>query len=142
VTRAVVDTSVFVSAFIGRSTAAPSQLLHAARERRFGIIASPQLIDELTQVLARPKFDRWAVEDRAAMFVSGISALSTHYDDPSSPAALTRDSQDDYLVALAHVSNADVIVSLDRDLLDAGLAIRCLTPADLLAALEAPRDLA
>lgn len=131
-TRAVVDTSVFVSAFIGRSDGAPARLLRAARERRFEIIASPQLIDELAQVLARPKFVRWSVQDRAAIFVNGVAALSTLYDDLPSPPALTRDSQDDYLVALANTSGADAIVSLDRDLLDAGLVIRCLTPAEFL----------
>lgn len=110
-TRAVVDTSVFVSAFIGRSDGAPARLLRAARERRFA--------------------------DRGEQFVRAISALSTLHDDPPTPQALTRDSEDDYLVALAQTARADAIVSLDRDLLDAGLDIRCVTPAEWLALLDA-----
>jgi uncharacterized protein len=138
VTHAVIDTSVFVSAFIGRDDAAPARLLRAARERRFTIIASPQLIRELTQVLDRPKFRAWSANDRAPIFVGGIVALSEVHGDPPAPPALTRDSEDDYLVALAHSTNADSIVSLDRDLLEAGLTIRCLTPTDFLVALESP----
>lgn len=137
-THAVIDTSVFVSAFIGRDDAAPARLLRAARERRFTIVASPQLIEELTEVLDRPKFAARSANDRAAIFVGGVVALSEIHDDPPAPPALTRDSQDDYLVALAHSSNVDAIVSLDRDLLDAGLAIRCMTPTDFVATLEFP----
>jgi len=48
------------------------------------------------------------------------------------PPQITRDINDDYLVALAVSANADVIVSLDLDLLDAQLSIRCITPAQLL----------
>jgi putative PIN family toxin of toxin-antitoxin system len=138
VTHAVIDTSVFVSAFIGRDDAAPARLLRAARERRFTIVASPQLIQELTQVLDRPKFTAWSANDRASIFVGGIVALSEVHDDPPAPPALTRDSEDDYLVALAYSSDADAIVSVDRDLLEAGLTIRCLTPTDFLVALESP----
>jgi putative PIN family toxin of toxin-antitoxin system len=138
VTHAVIDTSVFVSAFIGRDDAAPARLLRAARERRFTIVVSPQLIQELTQVLDRAKFAVWSSNDRASIFVGGIVALSEVHDDPPTPPALTRDSEDDYLVALAHSSNADAIVSVDRDLLEAGLTIRCLAPADFLVALASP----
>ncbi len=137
-THAVIDTSVFVSAFIGRDDAAPARLLRAARARRFTIIASPQLIQELTEVLDRPKFKTWSANDRASIFVAGIVALSEVHDDPPAPPPLTRDSEDDYLVALAHSSDANTIVSLDRDLLEAGLIIRCLTPTDFLVALESP----
>lgn len=137
-THAVIDTSVFVSAFIGRDDAAPARLLRAARERRFTIIASPQLIQELSQVLDRPKFTAWSANDRASIFVGGIVALSEVHDDPPAPPALTRDSEDDYLVALAQSSDASAIVSLDRDLLEAGLTIRCVTPTDFLIALESP----
>jgi len=35
-------------------------------------------------------------------------------------------------------SDAYAIVSVDRDLLDAGVTIRCLTPADFLIALGSP----
>lgn len=48
------------------------------------------------------------------------------------PPQITRDIDDDYLVALAVSASADVIVSLDLDLLDAQLPLRCVTPTQLL----------
>lgn len=41
--------------------------------------------------------------------------------DPIDPPAVTRDSKDDYLVALARAQRVDAIVSGDRDLLEAEL---------------------
>jgi predicted nucleic acid-binding protein len=45
-----------------------------------------------------------------------------------------RDEADDYLVALAQLADADAIVTLDNDLLDAQPG-PCLRPTELLARL-------
>src|ERR1700682_5392671 len=50
-------------------------------------------------------------------FVADIVALADHTDDPDIVAAVTRDPNDDYLVALA-VNSAAVICTGDRDLHD------------------------
>jgi predicted nucleic acid-binding protein len=48
-----------------------------------------------------------------------------------------RDPDDDYLVALMHAAHADVLVSLDRDLLDAELdGITAVDPAVFVSRLE------
>ena len=133
--RVVVDTSVYVSAFIGRPDGAPALLLAAARERRVKLIVSPKLIEELADVLARPKLAAWASGDRAATYVAGIAALAEHQSDAKVAPALTRDEGDNYLVALAHLADADAIVTLDKDLLDADLEISSVRPAELLARL-------
>ncbi|MGA8364794.1 MAG: putative toxin-antitoxin system toxin component, PIN family [Solirubrobacteraceae bacterium] len=62
--RAVVDPSVFVSAFIGNPDAGPGRLVDAWRDRRFILIVSPSLLTELGEVLSRPKFARWANDGR------------------------------------------------------------------------------
>ncbi len=120
-TRAVVDPSVLVSAFIGRPDAGPGRLVAAWRDQRFTLITSPLLLAELSEVLARPKFQRWAAEGRADAYVAGIAARSEHCSDPADVERAVRDPGDDYLVALARAEQA-ALVSLDRDLLDAGLA--------------------
>jgi len=50
-----------------------------------------------------------------------------------------RDPGDEYLVALAGVVGADLIVSGDRDLLDARTTPMVVTPRVLLARLESSR---
>jgi uncharacterized protein len=120
--RAVVDPSVLVSAFIGAPEAGPGRLVEAWRERRFVLVISPLLLEELGEVLERPKFARWASDGRGLAYVAGFGARGEHQPDPQEPpSARVRDPGDDYLVALMHAAQADVLVSLDRDLLDAQL---------------------
>jgi putative PIN family toxin of toxin-antitoxin system len=134
VIRAVVDTSVLVSAFIGRPEAGPSRVVLAWREGRFTLVASPRLLDELREVLARAKFARWSVGGREMYAAAFAATAQIHDDPPASPA--TRDPGDDYLVALARSANADVLVSVDRDLLEADVSdVAVVTPADFLTRL-------
>jgi predicted nucleic acid-binding protein len=50
--------------------------------------------------------------------VANIEEAAIEYDDPKEVAALLRDPDDDYLVALAREAGVDAIVTGDRDLLD------------------------
>lgn len=132
--RAVVDTSVLVSAFIGDPDAGPGRLVDAWREQRFVLVVSPNLLAELGEVLARPKLERWAGEGRAQAYVEAFAVRSEeHVDPPRSSSEGVRDPDDDYLVDLVRASGADVLVSLDRDLLDAQLSdVTVLDPAMFL----------
>ena len=69
---------------------------------------------------ARPtEFTRWAAHDRGTAYVAAFAARSAHQPDPAIQTAIVRDPKDDYLVALARAANADVLVSIDNDLLEA-----------------------
>ena len=132
--RAVVDPNVFVSAFIGSPDAGPGRLVAAWSDRRFVLVVSPLLLAELAEVLARPKFERWASDGRAEAYVAALAARSEHHPDPDEPPSVVRDPKDDYLIALMHAADADLLVSLDNDLLDAELDdIVVLDPAVFLA---------
>jgi putative PIN family toxin of toxin-antitoxin system len=135
VKRAVVDPSVLVSAFLGSPAAGPGQLVAAWRDYRFVMILSPQLLAELGEVLARPKFERWAGEERGTAYVAAFAAQSELHADPEDDdGGHVRDADDDYLVALARAATVDAIISLDRDLLDAQLAdLAVMDPARFLA---------
>lgn len=136
--RAVVDPSVLISAFIGDPGAGPGRLVDAWRDRRFVLIVSPLLLAELGEVLSRPKFARWAGDGRGDAYVAGLAARSEHRPDPPpSPSSRVRDPDDDYLVALMRATQADLLVSLDRDLLDAELdGIAVVDPAVFVGRLE------
>jgi uncharacterized protein len=127
-----------VSAFIGDPEAGPGQFVDAWRDRRFVLVVSPLLLVELGDVLARPKFARWAADGRGAAYVAGFAARSEHQPDPDeSPPEAVRDPDDDYLIALMRAVQADVLVSLDRDLLDAQLdEITVIDPAVFIGRLE------
>ena len=85
------------------------------------MVVSPQLIAELAEVLARPKFARWSRDDRDIAYVAAFAAQSEHHHDPDDAGGHVRDPDDDYLVALARTAKVDAIISLDNDLLDASL---------------------
>jgi uncharacterized protein len=133
---AVLDPNVLVSAAI--STAGPPrQIINAWVDGRFELLASPALIDELSDVLARPRFRRWISAATAAEFVAGLEESAVIIDDPPEPPALTPDPDDDYLIALARAGGADYLVSGDRhltDLPDPDPTV--LTPRQFLALLD------
>jgi predicted nucleic acid-binding protein len=72
-------------------------------------------------VLARPKFRRYTDQKSATEYVTRIQRHATMAGDPANVPTVTRDPDDDYLVALARHENAEAMVSVDLDLLEAGL---------------------
>ena len=114
---AVLDPNVLVSAAI--STAGPPrQIVDAWVDGRFELIASPALINELRDVLARPRFRRWISTATAADFIAGLEESAVIIDDPPAVPGVSPDPDDDYLIALARAAHADYLVSGDRHLTD------------------------
>lgn len=102
------------------------------------MVASPLLLEELEEVLARDKFRRYVGLDIVGDYVARIRSDALMVRDPEEPGPLpSPDPDDDYLIALAFSQNA-MLVSGDGDLLDLVGGAPILAPADLLAALTAP----
>lgn len=118
--RAVVDSSVLVSALIAPRETAPDQVLRAWARERFELIVSPKLISEVADVLARPKFRPYVTPEEVEDFVEMLRSEAEFHPDPANPERVTRDPDDDYLVALAKAAGA-VLVSSDRDVLEADI---------------------
>ena len=136
--RLVVDPGVFVSAAIS-GVGPPDRLLWLVMEQRVVLVVSPLLLDELREVLARPKFRRYLSQEDADAFAQSVERLAVAV--PDSPEdqwpRVCRDPDDDYLVALSGSSAATMLVSGDKDLRDlvhAGTDVR--TPRDAVEALE------
>jgi putative PIN family toxin of toxin-antitoxin system len=121
VIRAVVDPGVLVSAFIGRQGSVPDRIVRAWRSGRFELVVSPALLDELSDVLGRPKFAHAARGGRAFDFVGALRVGASMVSDPAGTEAITRDPKDDYLFRLARSSRATALVSGDHDLLKADI---------------------
>lgn len=129
---AVIDPGVLVSALVAPK-GAPGQLLDLVLEQRFELVASPRLIGELTGVLLRERFRRYASAAEVHEFVADLAAVATLVPDPPDPAPIARDPNDDYLIALAVAARADMLVSGDRDLTDlAEPPVPVLTPRAFL----------
>lgn len=99
---------------------APDRVLQAGLGGTVTVIVSPRLLEEVREVTARPKFT-WLEREEVERVLEGLAACETAAD-PDEVPAVTRDPDDDYLIALARGAAADVLVSGDLDLLEAGIS--------------------
>lgn len=136
--RAVLDPGVLISALISPD-GPPREIVSAWAEERFELIVSPALLEELREVLARPKFRRWVSIETAAEFIDGLEGAALLIDDPPTEAGASPDPDDDYLIALARSSGADHLVSGDSHLTSlAEPRPPVLTPREFLDQLSKP----
>lgn len=131
--RAVADTNVWVAAAITPGGVC-GRLLQAVLDGRWQPILSPALIDELRDVLSRPKFRRWISNEEAQRFVADLRLLADEVaDPPSGGPPRTADPDDEFLVALVGVAGVEVLISGDPHVLGMQSAnASVVTPAAFL----------
>lgn len=113
--KAVVDPGVLIAGLIS-SAGVPANIIRAWQRGVFEMVVSDHLLDELATTLLRSKFRRWIVEGDAVAFIEILRLAAIVVDDPVAVERVSRDPDDDYLVALARISGASVLVSGDDDL--------------------------
>ena len=113
--RAVLDTNVIVSG-LWNPKGTPADVLRAWRKNAFILITSPSLLNELQDVLQRPRIRKNSVmtpravrqffiqTSKSAFIVSGLTDVRVVEDDPS----------DDVVIACALDGAADYIVTGDK----------------------------
>ena len=115
----VLDANVFVSAAIQRGASYRIVQVWLTGTASFEVVMCPALLAEIRDVLTtRPRLRKWISLETASLFVGTIGTLVDLVDDPAQIDTATRDSDDDYLIALARENGAELIVSGDKDLLD------------------------
>ena len=115
--RVVADTNVVVSALLW--TGIPHRLLRAAETGRITCYASPALIEELTGVLARPKFTArlQSLHVNAEEMIAGYVRLAHVVLPQPIPPVVLEDPEDDAVLACALAAKATYVVSGDPHLL-------------------------
>lgn len=136
--RVVLDTNVLVSGLLWNGP--PRQILDAVRLGSLDLYISPSLLDELSEVLVRPKFaERLAAANVAAFtLVGGVAALATIVRPVDIEATISADPDDDDVLACAVAAGAVRIVSGDDHLLSLGSfrGIQITTASHLVAELK------
>lgn len=147
--RVIFDTNIFISYLI--SPANPERtmvrLIDAAVAGAFTLLLPVDLVTELQETIA--EHNHLARMISPAQVDSFLSILRPRTESvqsvPVPQPRVTRDPEDDYLLAAAAIANADVLVTGDRDLLDIrGLLKRTaiMTAAEflkLIASMESPQ---
>lgn len=126
----VLDTNVIVAALVAKG------LCHELVVRALGagtVATSQPLLDELEHTLRA----RFTLGPAATVFLEQLRLRARVVAPTPLPARVSRDADDDVVLATAVAANATVIVTGDDDLLGLGRyeGIDILTPRDLLTRL-------
>lgn len=113
--RIVIDTGVLVSAAI-RPQSIPALALEKAL-LHFDVCASEETMLELTTVLLRRKFDRYASKAMRQAFIDGFSERVVLFV-VTQEVGDCRDPKDNKFLALAETAEAELIVASDPHLTD------------------------
>jgi putative PIN family toxin of toxin-antitoxin system len=112
--RIVLDTNVLVSAAISRSSI--SRLVFDKVIAENELVISEELISELRRVLNGEKFNRYSLEIERTLFISSVITVAT-FVIPHERVTACRDESDNRVLEAALASNADLIITGDKDLL-------------------------
>ncbi len=134
--RVILDTNVFVSGVF--FSGPPFQILQAWRDRKVGLVASPEIIEEyqrVADVLVEqfPDVDLGPIIDLLVVDAEVVSA-------PPLAEQVCEDPDDDKFLACALASRTYVIVSGDKHLLkvDGYSGIRVMKPRRFLDEFAGP----
>ena len=128
--RAVVDASVLFRYLIKPGAAVREMIEQYWVDGAFVMVASPELLAELTAVLARPAMKELVRSDEAAVLVDAVGQRAAMISPLDEVPASTRDRKDDIFVACAVAGRADYVVTTDNDILvlDQLLNVRVVAP--------------
>jgi len=135
--RLILDTNILLSALLSpQGTSA--KLLDAWERKKFTLVACEALIAELRKVAARPFFQVRLRVSAAELLAAGLRDFSFFCRDLP-PGPIAPDPKDSYLLALAEASQAEFLVTGDKELLALGYhkSTRILTPAEMIEILKA-----
>jgi putative PIN family toxin of toxin-antitoxin system len=133
--RYVLDTNVIVSALLVPDSV-PGRAFFEARNRG-DLLLSTQTIEEIAEVLRRPKFDRYVTHDEREHFLAKL-IREAKLIEPLKRVHACRDPKDDRWLELAVAGDAQQIISGDRDLISLRQFrdISIVSPAQYLESLD------
>jgi len=135
--RVVLDTNITISGLLWRG--APRQVIEAARNGQIELFSCAELLEELEDVLRRPKLAARLAQigKEPSDLINAYLALLSVIRAPPLLAPVSVDPDDDVVLACALAAQAAAIVSGDDDLLRVRMFhdMPILTAPELLARL-------
>ncbi len=115
-TVVLVDTNVWVSAFIN-PLGSPARLHHAWLDHRFRVVVSLPLLDELSDVLTRPRMTRkYPIQSADVEEFLQLLIQRSQIVVPTGAVRECRDPDDDLILETAILGQARYAVSRDDDI--------------------------
>jgi len=116
--KVVLDTNVFISGLMLPYSKA-GIILKAWHQSKVEVVTSDYLLGEIKRVLTYPKIAKrlnWS-ESKANQFIELLNLFTTSVDISATQAIVTRDCNDNAILATYIASHADYLVTGDDDLL-------------------------
>jgi putative PIN family toxin of toxin-antitoxin system len=116
-TRIVLDVNVYVSGLLWTGT--PHQILQAAEAGTLTLVTAPMILEELREVLSRPKFSKRiaALSTSVGELIGSLLTVVEVIQNPSVKPVIQQDPDDDKILACAVAVRAHWVVSGDEHLL-------------------------
>src|SRR3954470_15115026 len=134
--RVVVDTNVLISGIFSIRNSPSSKILDAVRQQKITLVTSPQIIEEVGEVLNRPRIAKLLNmnEEERKVFLDSLIARSDVTVGKQLEHNYGRDSKDDKFLACGVEGGANYIITGDRDLLDVTeyADIKIITPREFI----------
>ena len=111
--KLVLDTNVLVSALLTKDTP-PDQLYQAWQAHRFALAISTWQINELRRVLGYEKLQPYINGFEASLLLENIDSMA-EIVDVSIPRTESPDPDDNWILACAVTSQADLLVTGDKN---------------------------
>ena len=108
--RVVIDTNIFVSAFLGSNNA--QAIIHLWEQGIFILLMSPYLSSEVLLTLERFDFPETEIN-----YLKKILSEETEKMIPRPEVTICRDKKDNYILDLCLIGKADLLITGDKDLL-------------------------
>ena len=133
--KVVVDTNVLISGLLGSGSS--SAILDIWRNKRFVLVISSDLLNELIVSLVKPKISKRFSKIVSQSLLELIEERAV-FIDPKIKLEVCRDSKDNKVLECAVEGNADIIVTGDNDLLSLHpfRGVDILPPSELLKRLK------
>ena len=134
--RVVVDTNVVISGLLALKNSPSSKILAAIRHQTMILVTSPQIIEEIEEVLYRPRIvalTKITKEERKA-FIDGLIARSDVTAGKQLATSVSRDSKDEKILACGREGKAEYIITGDQNLLEIATyeGIPIVTPREFI----------
>lgn len=134
--RIILDTNVLVSGLLS-SRGAPAKLLDAWERNSFILVTCEILIEEFHEVISRPFFKARLRASTVELLAAGLRDFSVIYRDVP-PGPIAPDPKDSFLLALAEVSEAEFLVTGDKEIqsLKQHKSTRIVSPVEMMEVLK------
>ena len=109
--RVVIDTNIWISFLIGKTITPGFNKLLA--NKRFEILSSNELYEELKEVIFRPKFSKYITPPAAEYFLQ-LFSVATLQINVVSIVSISTDTDDNFLLALAKDGKAHFLITGDK----------------------------